>query len=289
MAKTNASGGSTPDATDVKKGKLKLTNDLGGTADSPTTPNDLKKASNLSDLTSASTARTNLGLGTAALVADSTLIHTTGNETLGGTKTFSSPIVVPNGSASAPSVGFSSNTNLGIYRLSSNVMGVAGSGTEVMRFSSGSNISQVPFQANTGFWLASQNIGTTLNLSRSTTKGMLMVNNADCTINLPQIAWTFLPSVYYIYDPLGLLSTGFTGLTIHPYDDGVSVFNDINGADPVNGAWNDPGFITTAPYGNDAVLNDQFATYMLVINPSDTGSGAIGGWTIYKISGDLNY
>jgi uncharacterized protein YbcV (DUF1398 family) len=33
--------------------------------------------------------RTSLGLGTAALVADSTLVHTSGNETIGGTKTFS--------------------------------------------------------------------------------------------------------------------------------------------------------------------------------------------------------
>ena len=48
------------------------------------------RANNLSDLASVSTARTNLGLGTAALVADSTLVHTSGNETIAGTKTFSS-------------------------------------------------------------------------------------------------------------------------------------------------------------------------------------------------------
>lgn len=53
----------------------------------------LAKASNLSDLPSVSTARTNLGLGTAALVADSTLVHTSGNETIAGVKTFSSTII----------------------------------------------------------------------------------------------------------------------------------------------------------------------------------------------------
>jgi hypothetical protein len=50
------------------------------------------RANNLSDLASASTARTNLGLGTAALVADNTLVHLAGTETITGTKTFSATI-----------------------------------------------------------------------------------------------------------------------------------------------------------------------------------------------------
>jgi hypothetical protein len=48
----------------------------------------LLSANNLSDLASASTARTNLGLGTAAVVADSTLVHLAGTETITGPKSF---------------------------------------------------------------------------------------------------------------------------------------------------------------------------------------------------------
>jgi hypothetical protein len=54
------------------------------------------RANNLSDLGSASTARTNLGLGTASVVADNTLVHTTGNETISGVKTFSNVAIGTN-------------------------------------------------------------------------------------------------------------------------------------------------------------------------------------------------
>jgi hypothetical protein len=59
------------------------------------------RANNLSDLASASTARTNLGLGTAATVADSSLVHIAGTETITGAKTFSTAPVVAGLSNSA--------------------------------------------------------------------------------------------------------------------------------------------------------------------------------------------
>jgi peptidoglycan/xylan/chitin deacetylase (PgdA/CDA1 family) len=65
-AASSGTGGSTPDATTSTKGVVQLAGDLAGTAAAPTVPGAAKTANNLSDLASAATARTNLGLGTAA-------------------------------------------------------------------------------------------------------------------------------------------------------------------------------------------------------------------------------
>lgn len=98
----------------------------------------LLSANNLSDLASASTARTNLGLGTAALKATGTSGNTVplldGANTWATTQTFAAPIVLPDGSASAPGFGFTNNTNLGFYRSGSNQMRAVVNGTDVMMF-----------------------------------------------------------------------------------------------------------------------------------------------------------
>jgi hypothetical protein len=78
----------------------------------------LASANNLSDVASTSSARTNLGLGTAAVVADSTLVHTSGNETIAGTKTFSaapiySSLTASSAVATDASKGLVSVTNTG--------------------------------------------------------------------------------------------------------------------------------------------------------------------------------
>ncbi len=61
---TQVSGGATPDATATTKGKLKLTNDLGGTADLPTVP------------------------GLASKASDAAVVHKAGAETITGAKDF---------------------------------------------------------------------------------------------------------------------------------------------------------------------------------------------------------
>ncbi len=73
-------GGAVPDATAGVKGKVRLTGDLGGTADSPTVPGLVAKAN------------------------DSAVVHDTGDESIDGTKTFLDPPVVPTATLSTHAV-----------------------------------------------------------------------------------------------------------------------------------------------------------------------------------------
>ena len=68
-------------------------------------------------------ARTSLGLGTAAVVADSTLVHTSGNETIAGTKTFSSDASISGLTVGKGGGAVSTNTAVGASALSSNSAG----------------------------------------------------------------------------------------------------------------------------------------------------------------------
>ena len=84
------------DATALVKGQIRLTGDLGGTATSPTVPGLANKANTthshlISDITSLQTT-----LDEKA--TDATVVKLTGNQTIAGTKTFSSAPVVPDAS-----------------------------------------------------------------------------------------------------------------------------------------------------------------------------------------------
>jgi Lower baseplate protein N-terminal domain len=81
-------------ATATTLGGIKLGGDLGGTADAPTVPGLAGKAA-AADLTS-EISRAQAAEATKA--ADSAVVHLTGNETITGIKTFTSPLVVPSAS-----------------------------------------------------------------------------------------------------------------------------------------------------------------------------------------------
>lgn len=275
------------DATTSTKGIVKLANDLGGTADLPTTPNDLKKANNLSDITSASTARTNLGLGSLAVLStDPTAVHLTGNETVGGTKTFSSPILLPNGTAAAPSATFSGDTDTGMYRKAANQLGFSVNGDErgyftAIAFIANGNI----IASGGGIYSGVTDSSTALTVTGSTPTN-IEITAANAVISLFQVSWgSTITPVFRIADPLMLVS-GANPLVIEPWGDGAFSFNSINEGDTVSGIWDDqlggfgPGSVDGKLY-----LTDPGAVWQMTRLRNDPGvSGAVGGWHIVKIS-----
>jgi hypothetical protein len=54
------------------------------------------------------------------------------NQTVGGVKTFSSPVKVPDGTAAAPGITPTTQTNMGMYRAASNSLGLSSNGTQAM-------------------------------------------------------------------------------------------------------------------------------------------------------------
>lgn len=82
-------GGVTPDADAATKGKLKLAGDLAGTADLPTVPGIAAKAAT----TYVDAADTALAADIATKANDAAVVHTAGDETVAGAKTFQRLIV----------------------------------------------------------------------------------------------------------------------------------------------------------------------------------------------------
>ena len=61
-------------------------------------------------------------------------VYTSGNQSIGGTKTFTSPIIAAGPNAGAPAFAFSGNTNTGIYRGGTNKCNVACNGSAAAEF-----------------------------------------------------------------------------------------------------------------------------------------------------------
>jgi hypothetical protein len=92
---------------------------------------------------------------------DAFAVKLTGNQTVAGTKTFSSPIVASAGTAAAPGITTTGDTNTGIFFPAADTIAFAKGGAEVMRInSSGQVIVRNNVSSNNALELGNTNTGT---------------------------------------------------------------------------------------------------------------------------------
>jgi hypothetical protein len=203
-------------------------------------------------------------------------------------QTFTGQTLLQNGTAANPAAPFTGDTDVGPFRVSSNTYGISTGGSERLRVNSGGILvtgSVTPTGAlNNGL----APIGTTLNLSLGTTASELEVSDANCTINLPVVAWSRTNTpVYIIKDP----NQKLTSCKIYPYDDTFGVFNSINENLTGEQIWSDINSGTTGPDGIYADLTTTGAVWRLSVVEADPGvavgvggQAALGGWNLDKLT-----
>jgi hypothetical protein len=69
---------------------------------------------------------------------------TTGQSSIGGSKGFTSPVKVPDGTAAAPGITPTTQTNMGMYRSGSNVLGLSSNGTAAITMSASGVVVAAP-------------------------------------------------------------------------------------------------------------------------------------------------
>ena len=74
------------------------------------------------------------------VAVDSTVVRTTGNQTIGGTKTFSASILEVSGTAGNPSYSFTSDTNTGVFLTGTGSIGISTAGALAAVFTNTGNL-----------------------------------------------------------------------------------------------------------------------------------------------------
>jgi len=202
-------------------------------------------------------------------------------------QTMSSPLLLANGTAAAPSETFASDTNTGSYRIASDQYGIATGGSERIRVNSAGLFvtgSVTPTGVlNNGL---TQLIAGSQSLSLTTTAGELEVASASSIqLYLPSIVWSRTTTpVYIIKDPRSIL----TDLQIIPLV-GTDFFaandhNSINEGYGAEGAWAD-AVGGTGPAGAHVALSTPGCVWRLSVQRNDPGvAGGAGGWNLNKIA-----
>jgi hypothetical protein len=203
----------------------------------------LLKANNLSDLASASAARTALGLGTAATVDDSTLMHLAGAETVTGPKTFNDGALLDKGNQvfnvkayGAVGDGVTNDTTAIDAAISA-----AGAGVVFFPKSTGKYIYNGSMNPAAGAVLLGANTGVTISTSAQASghNGIININNVDnvtvrnltieANLNATQ-SYTCITS--YGGTGLKLIDCAFTGTT--DAFGGLVMFDGQNGSASIN-------------------------------------------------------
>lgn len=76
------------------------------------------------------------------LSGDYSVVGTIGTQTIAGSKTFSSPVLIPDGAVNATGIAFSSETGTGLYRIGAADLGISVNGTLYLEFVSSTVLSK---------------------------------------------------------------------------------------------------------------------------------------------------